>query len=343
MLTSMKKRVARILTGLTPKQYALIWVDEVRQFNSYAQFSKSQLREPPAEWLSTTIVENAANATRHQTVHLGPNDEARAVRNAIRDVVFLRHVTVGLNDTISGELARLRPQAAAVARMLQLTILHDVVSEDVTDAIRFMERLAGAKSAGASGNVREEFDALAARLQRYSLRPAGKKPETDASGLGPAVFLAYLRQVRQIRDAICGLLRKVYTVDSAAQTLSSKYFDGKPILFRNVERALASTHHWVESVVAEYNKFVHNRIEPAASVVTAVERNEAPNKAPANAWVINTSPIRRDARLAQERFVEAIEDAARGIALAGMGDLEAAGRIVARCGVEDDSCHAHQE
>ena len=132
-------------------------------------------------------------------------------------------------------------------------------------------------------------------------------------------------------------------MDSAAQTLSSKYFDGKPILFRNVERALASTHHWVESVVAEYNKFVHNRIEPAASVVTVVERNEAPNKAPANAWVINTSPIRRDARLAQERFVEAIEDAARGIALAGMGDLEAAGRIVARCGVKADSCHAHQE
>ena len=181
MLTSMKKRVARILAGLTPKQYALIWVDEVRQFDSYAQFSKSQLREPPAEWLSTTIVENAANATRHQTVHLGPNDEARAVRNAIRDVVFLRHVTVGLNDTISGELARLRPQAAAVARMLQLTILHDVVSEDVTDAIRFMERLAGAKSARASGNLRKECGDLAARLQRYSLRPAGKKPETDAS------------------------------------------------------------------------------------------------------------------------------------------------------------------
>ena len=125
MPANLMKRKAQVLIGLSPKQYARIWVNAVRSFPSYDAFIQSEMQVPFSESLTSVLVQNVAEAARDRTVHWGPADQARSVRNALRDFTFLKQLAIGLNERLSSGVAYARPHGAAVARMLKLTVLWD--------------------------------------------------------------------------------------------------------------------------------------------------------------------------------------------------------------------------
>ncbi len=117
-MTTGKRRIEKLETGLTPKQVFMLWLQDAHIFNDigeYVQSIKSQLESAAPIPRLTDQVEAAAK----QRLKGQPREEIdKAVRQAYKDVLFLFFLHQQVNSKLISEERHYRSQAMLLTNML---------------------------------------------------------------------------------------------------------------------------------------------------------------------------------------------------------------------------------
>ena len=102
-MTTAKRRIDKIETGLTPKQAILLWLQEAHAFNSIEEYVRHLKTQPdnaaPIGKLTTQVAESVKQTMKGQA----KEQINRAVRQAHKDVLFLFYLHQQVNGKLLSE------------------------------------------------------------------------------------------------------------------------------------------------------------------------------------------------------------------------------------------------
>ena len=309
---------------LTPKQYVLTWISDVRQHYSHADYLQDQQSRPLDRWDFAEITKLVVDGVEKRTAKSDPTRRHIETRKALRDLAFLRNLITNFNEILRCFLLAARPEAANVARMLQQVIMREVVSEDVESAVALLERDGTSLSSDKAGARHAERRAVIARLDCHSLRPclADAKDE-QRDRFRKLLLQSYFEQVAEVRTAARALLRQTYVRQNVAESIARTFFAGHPILFPENERRLATLTKWMEVVADEYNEFIRHRIEPLLSECPRLA-NAVSGSDSAEGWRIVLGDVQEEAEGIHHERVAVLKSTALTLALVAIGEKELA-------------------
>jgi hypothetical protein len=237
MTTSItKKRLDKIEVYLTPKEWAIRLADEIRKYPSMDDAMRAEFKGHYEESLSQKPYRLLkALAEEREPGRTPQNVEARRRlrRKLHSDFQLLKTIILNVNMGIMQGAEALRLKTA-----LRLSQLHSLVLQD----------------------------AFASTARRSSLWVSNCKSSTtdkDGRRIVLAGLAAYSRVLPPVIEDwiadIVSLFAEVVTYHGAAQIIENKYFDGHPILYRDIENGLDETRKMIEGGVAAFNEYMRSR------------------------------------------------------------------------------------
>lgn len=238
-----KKRLDQIEAKLTPKEWAIKLAAAGRthptEMESWAAMAKkaATLRESPffkAFWALLDQAEERFPCTSKT------NDKNRADRLALArklttEFHALKILIAKVNDKIT-----VNARYDGVVALLHLSMLAEILFQDSVGrtARKAAEWIEEYKTADAAEEASRQ-----GMLKELSFFTKADMGETfaDSMPLGPDIRLRFKSRLETWVDEQKTLITQVFAHQYAVKIIQDKYFDGHPILYRDVEAQLANT------------------------------------------------------------------------------------------------------
>jgi hypothetical protein len=191
-----EKRIEKIQSSLTPKQVAILWLDEVTTFpnlNSYVNYVASL---SPGNFPMERLPQQVEQSVRLSMKGRPEKEIWPVVRMAVRDVVCLIHIVLNINYKLMS-----RQREYYFLRMALSHWLHNLVLKDISD-LRYREKI------------------------------------------------LWQNWVDDIEDS----LKELYSLQNMIESISTSYFEGRPILFSEVSEYLSDVIKRLEQQTDLFNK-----------------------------------------------------------------------------------------
>lgn len=278
-------RLGKISTALTPRQALLLWLEEAHQFPTMLGYNRTLVDKADPAFPLYRLPLQVERATR--TAMKGePHDQVeRAIRQGIRDVCFLYQLHQRANMRL------LDAEEALDLRLVRLLegLEHLLVYEVRTTQLVELQVLG---NAGPSTLVLPPW----ATQQGHALRTRG-----------------WCAQAKE-------LLGQAYTLRTATDTLSLRYFAGHGVLYPASAQLLAQLIKQAETVVTLFN-------EHQTTLVADSSKKEAAER---KALLIDLAELQEKQEAASAVTLTGMVELAKAAALDDVGERRAAHDLVAR-------------
>lgn len=254
--TTKKKRIDKIEGQLTPKQWAISLADEMQKYPSQVAFFSSfgpVLEELP--WMKPFPAFDKLAEEKYP----GKNSEDIRAKNQLteklsREYQVLKLLILDTNEIIQNRIGRAGLEAALKLSTLQTIILQDAFARTASKAAEWIEQY---KTEDQDDEEERQImlKELAAYTEvSYAERASDSLPIGNIRIKFPTVIELW------VRDAVL-VISDIFRHKAAVQIVQDKYFDGHPILYRNVVDDLEKTIRVVEDAVATLNEYLKTRRE----------------------------------------------------------------------------------
>lgn len=255
MIAATKKRIRDIESNMTPKEFAILLVDAMREYPSIEAYTDAQIRKPAAT--DTEIVRPYDLIGEQVKRRYGRNpkgDEWKAVQKQAlalqTEFHALKMLIWRINEDVGSKAQTAGLEAALRAQLLQSVIVQDSFSRTARKAIEWVEEY---KTADEEEEVSRQgmLDELAA----YDYNP-----EPGSSGIDFGSFRIELpSRLEAMVDDIKALIFDLYKHRDAVAYIEAKYFDGHHILALDREAGLQRVIRIVEDIVQAHNEYLERR------------------------------------------------------------------------------------
>jgi len=253
--TPKQNRLAKIEVQLTPKEWAIRLTEEMRKHPRQEDFWRTIIK---GTYRDSVIVKPFFKlAEQAEERHPGNNPTDISARNQLnrnlrREFAALRGLVWGVNDAIAYRAKSLGLRAALKLSWLHTLILLDAFGRTASKAAALVEEC---KAAHAD---EEERQVMLEELDAYRYVSFVETP-SDSLPPGTGLRLRFPSLIEGWVDESSMLIMDVFAHRAAIQAVQEKYFDGCPILFRDVETRLAETIRAIEDAVATFNEYLKTR------------------------------------------------------------------------------------
>src|SRR3972149_3474775 len=98
-----KKRISRIKTSLTPKQAVILWMEEAHKHGDFFSYGRWLREQPPGSYPLMYIPDQVEAAIRKENKGQPVETVIRAVRQGVRDTIFLFMLQMGIKPKVREE------------------------------------------------------------------------------------------------------------------------------------------------------------------------------------------------------------------------------------------------
>ena len=126
-----KKRLDQVESRLKPKQVVLLWMQEAHQQHTMEDYAKTLMAGPDSAWPIPRLTEHIAESVRKAMKGNLPEQVDRAVREAVRDVVFLFYLHQRCNEMVAENLKAWSLQLKLLATQMQGLLMENRLSDDL--------------------------------------------------------------------------------------------------------------------------------------------------------------------------------------------------------------------
>src|SRR5687767_13821448 len=99
-MPSKRSRVEKLEHSLTPKEAAILWIEEAHAFPTLVAYAASLVGKPHSRFPLFRLSEQVESAVRVRFQGSDPDWVDAEVRRSVRDVVFLAHLHFGANTRV---------------------------------------------------------------------------------------------------------------------------------------------------------------------------------------------------------------------------------------------------
>jgi len=258
--TSKQKRLDTVDAALTPKEWAIRLVDEMRRYPSEIDFGRTIAKGKPED--SPAIKPFVALNKQGENSFPGwekKQDVYRAMIKRIKSLRTefdaLRKLAFDTNRIIreTGEIAALT--AALKLSKLETAILQDAFGRTARKAAEWVEEYKPADT-----DEEENRQVMLKELAAYTDFNLGEH-WTDSMPIMPGIRIRFPSAIENLVADVVALAAKVFNLRAAVQVIQDKFFDGHPFLYLDVEAGLADTIKKLEGGIAVFNDYLKTRAE----------------------------------------------------------------------------------
>ena len=251
-----EKRLDKIETQLTPKEWAIREADENRKYPSM----EAMLLRPPSEiWKNQ---DKALAALKQQSEEKYPGkkpEDNRARYQYYREIwtefQFLRFIMQDVRDTIIKTNVKTGLKAALKLSRLETIILQDSFGRTARKAAEWIELFKTEDK-----DDEENRQIMLKELSAYTDADLGEK-WSDSVPLPGGVRVRFPSVIENWVETVVALTADVYAQRHAVQTIQDKYFDGHPFLFLDIETEMNETIKTLEEGIETFNTYLKTRSE----------------------------------------------------------------------------------
>ena len=281
---------------LTPKEWAIRLAYEMRKQPLAADFLKVVRRRTYREW--PWVKPFFKLAEQAEARHPGNSPEDIHARNQLNrklrtEFHSLKGLIFKVNETITSKAETNGLKAALKLSTLHTLILQDAFGRTASKAAALVEEC---KTADAD---EEERQVMLKELDAYRYVSFVEMP-SDSLPPGTGLRLRFPSLIEGWVNGSTMLIMDVFAHRAAIQAVQEKYFDGCPILFRDVEIGLGETIRAIEDAVAMFNEYLKTRADLFSRERSQEEREDG---------IASTIPGEREGHLAID--IEGIQGRAK--------------------------------
>jgi hypothetical protein len=268
-----QKRLDEAEVYLTPKEWAIRLVKEMRHYPCQGDFWRSAATREYRDWPWVLPFYRLSQQARAQYSGKRPENVDRCIeceRKLRTEFQTLRSLIGRADEIIWKKAEKVTLKTALKVSTLQTLILKDTLSQTANNAAKNSEA-----KISADGNNRRILEKLRA--------------DTDA-GLPSLIEL--------LADDLAMLMEDIFQHQLSVELVQDRYFDGHPILFRDVEDNLMQAIKAVRDAVGIFNSYVTIRSELfEAGLGHEDDGNFAASGERTGHLIINIEKVRDRARL----------------------------------------------
>ncbi len=254
MTSALSKRLDKVETELTPKEWGIRIADEVSQCETFASFLDEQVKKP-----ETGTLGRCGKALRQvvEKKHPGKTAESiRAFNKAMADAILesrtLINLILDVNQNLTERAEKAGFQAAWNLQVLQTIILQDSFSRTAAKAAEWIELVKGEDE-----DEEENRQVILKELEAYRfdspMADAVARPRSLDLG---AVRIDFPAAIEDWLTESKSLIFDLYSHRLAVSIVEEKYFDGHRILAKKTAEDLERIIGAVEAAVDRHNQYL---------------------------------------------------------------------------------------
>src|SRR5713101_7806811 len=253
-MSTKQRRLDHMELKLTPKEWAIRLADEMRKQPLAADVLKVVGRRTYREWpWVKPFFKLAEQAEAH---HPGNSPEDIRARNQLnRKLRTEFHSLKGLIFKVN-ETTMTKAETNGLKAALKLSTLHALILQDAFG--RTASKFAAWVEEYKAADEEEEYEVMLKELAAYADASLAETPSGSLPH-GQGLRLRFPSLIEGWVNDSTMLIMDVFAHRAAIQAVQEKYFDGHPILFRDVETRLAETIRAIEDAVATFNEYLKTR------------------------------------------------------------------------------------
>jgi len=239
-----------------------------------------------------------------------------------------------LKDQPASELPRVRMVEVAgdAARRAMRGEPEEVIERAARDAERdviFLTELV--LQVNTLVDQKSEVFSLWAALHARALQLAMLSEEAGADSAIAVAMPNPDRRLSGVRAEVEWLIGQTYLLREVVETISRRYFDGRPMVFPRKAACLKAVWEAACALGCEYNRWVIHRSPP---IETDGAEGGKPEDAPAAPGVIDMEAVQAKAAAAAAEEARFCTDLAKGVTLNHIGRFDEAVRLLKACAVK---------
>ena len=257
--TTKARRLDDIESNLTPKEWAIRLVDEIRKYPTQEAFLQAEAKAGRAE---DSVLGRAYNALTDQAEKKYPDKGDNDVRAKIKlsqklqgAYHALKLLVMEVNEDIQKRAEKAGLEAALRLSRLETTILQDAFGRTARKAAEWIEDLK-TKDKDDEDNRQIMLRELAAYTDVYY----GEK-FSDSIPLPGGIRIRWPSFIEEWVLMTGGLIAEVFAIQEAVKIVQEKQIGGHPILSLDVEAALGRIIKTLENSAATFNEYLKTRGE----------------------------------------------------------------------------------
>ena len=294
--TTQDKRLNHIETRLTPKQWAIRMLDEVRSYPSLIHALKAMVAKP----LQESMMMRGFDALAEQAKERHPGNQSEAIEERQRlgealykEFCFLKWLPNVVRMEIENSTQILGTRVALKLSQLHALMMQDAYGQTARKAIAWIQQCDTADSAKTANR-----QALVAEMAAY-VEVDWETQLADRFGYRLS-YLGIPSALEEWVDETKGLASDIFALKAAVESIQDKYYDGHSILHLEGEAELKDSIKVLVDGVTIFNEYLKTR----ESVLQAGQdpKNQEAGSAsamswePDKNWAIDIAAIQADAK-----------------------------------------------
>lgn len=273
-IATAKKRLQKIEDRLTPKEWAIRFADEIREYPSIDELCLAQIKTR----VSTIHTAHKKLVEQAEARHPGRKAYAQQqadIQHTQIEFETLKNLVFKVNETVTKRTCNAETEAALKVQTLQTIILQDAFSQTVGKASTWIK---GQKTTGQKSNPARQ--GLLAELAGYA----------DTGG-----ETGFRTMADVWADSVSALAFDLLCHKAAVALLQDTCFDGHAILAPDTETGLEAVVQTIRQAIEHFNEYLTvqgNRDSPLRINVDALSPSHKAVKSLADYWL---APARDEA------------------------------------------------
>ena len=245
------KRLDEIEIKLTPKEWAIRFVDEMQKYPSETIFFKTMLKGTVEDSLLYKPYRMLLKQAEQD--HTGKKPADAAIRNRLchklqADWHLMKNLILSVNDITDNYTERALPQAALWLSKLQMLSFKDALGLIHRNTIEWI-----AKNKTTNLEAEKKRQIILNELTAFC--------DVCSNGaftlsIGSEHHISFNRLIKYWVNDISLLISDVFTHESAINVIQDKYFDGHQILFQDIKAKLNKTIMTVNNLAIIFNEYL---------------------------------------------------------------------------------------
>lgn len=267
--TSKQKRLDAVEIALTPKEWGIRLVDQIRKYPTIREWGQAEGHE------EDHIINRAYEALHKQAEGKHPGTKPEDVQARVKltralnlEFSTLKHLWARVNEDMEKEAKVAALKAALKMARLETTVLSDAFGRTARKAVEWVEEYKPADAV-----EEENRQGMLKELAAYTDLDFGEK-WGDSMPLPGGIKIRFPSVIEDWINEVVALAVDVYGHRAAVQAIQKEHFDGHPILFRNVEADLEGAIVTLEEGVKNFNDYLKTRAELFAAEWSEEEEHE---------------------------------------------------------------------
>jgi hypothetical protein len=254
--SSNEKRLDEIESQLTPKEWVIREIQEIRRHPGLPEYVEELIKKGQGHRKNPFDVFEKQADERHP----GRKPEDITARNQLLkklnlEFLTLRDIGLTVNNMMRMEAGTSGLQAALKLSQLQTLILQDAFGRTARKAALWVEEYKTADK-----DEEENRQLMLKELSAYADVNFGER-FSDSIAIGQNLRLRFPSMIEEwIRDTV-HLIGEIFSHETAVRMIEKKFFDGHPILSRDVETMLNNAIKTVQDGAATFNEYLKTRAD----------------------------------------------------------------------------------